>query len=290
MKDSAKTKLRSVALDLAADIFGGILYAAGIYTFASAAEFAPGGISGIAIILNRLFGLPIGIMTIVINIPVVLLCIKTLGRTFFLKSAKTMVITAVLIDFVFPLLPVYTGSQMLAAVYGGALYGVGLALIYARGSSTGGTDFLVMMIRKKRPHLSIGTIGLATDTVVILAGGLVFGNIDAVLYGITMTFVCTTVIDKILYGMGSAKMVMIITDKGSEIAGEINSDVERGVTMVKAIGTFTGSERQLLMCACSKTEALRVRRLAYKHDKDAMAMVSQIDETFGFGFKDPTKE
>lgn len=288
MKEKTRKQLRTLALDLAADLVGGVLYAAGIYTFASAADFAPGGITGIAIILNRLFSLPIGIMTIAINIPVTLLCLKTLGKRFLLNSLKTMAITAALIDFVFPLLPVYTGNPLLAAVYGGALYGVGLALIYIRSSSTGGTDFIVMAIRKKRPQLSIGTIGLVTDAAVILAGGLVFRNVDAVLYGITMTFVCTTVIDKVMYGIGSSKLVTIITDKGDAIADTINRDIERGVTMVKAVGTFTGSERQMLLCACSKTEAFKVRRIAHKTDANALAMVSQVDETFGFGFHDPS--
>ena len=129
MTAERKAKLKEIWMDLLFDIIGGILYAAGIYSFASQAEFAPGGISGLAIIINHFTQWPIGICTLVLNIPIVIICIRTLGKKFFFKSIKTMVISTVIIDFVFPLLPVYKGDALMAALFAGALSGAGLALV-----------------------------------------------------------------------------------------------------------------------------------------------------------------
>ena len=221
MTAERKAKLKEILMDLLFDIIGGILYAAGIYSFASQAEFAPGGISGLAIIINHFTQWPIGICTLVLNIPIVIICIRTLGKKFFFKSIKTMVISTVIIDFVFPLLPVYKGDALMAALFAGALSGAGLALVYWRGSSTGGTDFLIMSLRKKFPHLSIGTISICIDGMVILLGGIVFGRIDAVLQGIVMTAVSTTVIDKITAGFMTGQVTFIVTGKPKEISDEI---------------------------------------------------------------------
>ena len=212
MKTTALKIVKKAGRALLADVIGGALYAAGVYSFASAAEFAPGGIAGLAVILNHFTDLPIGLCTLAFNVPVILLCFKTLGRTFFLRSLCTMAVSTILLDFVFPLLPVYHGDALMAALFAGALSGAGLALIYAQDSSTGGTDFVILSLRKKMPHLSIGTISLVTDGVVILLGGLAFGRIDAVLQGIVMTAVCTTIIDKITYRFTAGQMVIIITD------------------------------------------------------------------------------
>lgn len=280
-----KTKFKEIAMDLLFDIIGGILYAAGIYSFASQAEFAPGGISGLAIIINHFTNLPIGTCTLILNIPIIIICLKTLGKTFFLKSIKTMIISTVIIDFVFPLLPVYTGDALMAALFAGALSGAGLALVYWRGSSTGGTDFLIMSLRKKFPHLSIGTISIFIDGTVIMLGGIVFGRIDAVLQGIVMTAVSTTVIDKITAGFMTGQVTFIVTNKAQEISDEIMHSIGRGVTNIKATGMFSGSDRNILMCACSRAEACHIRAIANSVDKTALVLLCPYDTAYGLGFQ-----
>lgn len=290
MKTTALKIVKKAGRALLADVIGGALYAAGVYSFASAAEFAPGGIAGLAVILNHFTDLPIGLCTLAFNVPVILLCFKTLGRTFFLRSLCTMAVSTILLDFVFPLLPVYHGDALMAALFAGALSGAGLALIYAQDSSTGGTDFVILSLRKKMPHLSIGTISLVTDGVVILLGGLAFGRIDAVLQGIVMTVVCTTIIDKITYRFTAGQMVIIITDKGDAIARRIGEQVERGVTAVDAVGTYTGAARRMLLCACSRAEAYRIRSIAYTEDRNALVTFCPFDAAYGLGFQEPPKE
>ncbi|MBQ3652030.1 MAG: YitT family protein, partial [Clostridia bacterium] len=174
--------------DLVMDILGALLYGAGISVFAVNANFAPGGITGLAILVNHFFPfLPIGTLTVLINIPVILLCYAYLGKKYLLKSIVSMGIIAFVLDVIYPHMPAYTGDPLLAALFAGVLSGVGLALIYARGYCTGGSDFVIMAIRKKFPHLSVGSITLIIDGAIILAGGFVFGRVDAVLQGIVMT-------------------------------------------------------------------------------------------------------
>ena len=245
--------------DVVYNIAGSILYAAGIYTFAGNAGFAPGGVSGLALIADYLWGFPVGVMTLILNIPLVVISYRAVGKRLLFKSAVTMVISSLFLDLVFPLFPMYEGSRMIAALSSGAFIGAGMALFYIRGSSSGGIDFLALAVKKKKPHITIGVITLLIDLVVILFGWPVFGDVDAVLYGILATVVSTVVIDKILYGTGAGTLAIIITRKGKETADRISSMVGRGVTSLKAVGTYTGTDREVLLCACSKAEAYIVK-------------------------------
>ena len=244
--------LKTFAVDTVYDVVGSILFAIGVYTFAKSADFAPGGVSGLALICNYLWDLPIGTMTLIINIPIIIISYKVVGRKFLLKSFKTMVISTLFLDLVFPLTPLYTGNSFLAAIFSGVFMGAGLALIYMRGSSTGGTDFLIVTIKKLKPHFSMGQVTLMTDLVVIVLGGFVFGNIDAVLYGVISTYAASVIIDKIIYGAGSGKLAIIITTDGYATAKKIDEETGRGATLIKAIGTYSGIERHIFLCACGK--------------------------------------
>ena len=284
---------RTAGRDLLHDVVGSILYAAGIYTFAATANFAPGGITGIAMIINHYVPfLRIGLLSLIINVPVAIVCYRLLGRVFFFKSVKSMLISALFLDLVFPLFPQYDGANnpLLAALFAGALSGAGLALIYMPGSSTGGTDFIIMSIRKKKPHLSIGTISMAVDGTVILLGGVVFGNINAVLYGVLMTIVSTTVIDKVMYGTGTRRMLLVISDKAEEIAKAIMEETERGATLADVRGAYTGQQHQMMMCVCSKVEVFTSRRIINRIDPNAIVMLTTVDEAYGEGFMEADAE
>lgn len=142
-----------------------------------------------------------------------------------------------------------------------------------------------MSIKVLRPHLSVGVVTGAIDLVVILLGWPVFGSVDAVLYGIVTTAVTSLVIDKIMYGSNAGKMLTIITTKGQEIADEISRQCERGSTMVKAVGTYTGTERQMLLCVCVRPQVYRIRMAAYRIDPGCMVMVTETGEVYGEGFR-----
>ncbi len=277
--------VKNIGVDLLYDIAGSILYAAGIYTFAGNAGFAPGGISGLALLLNHLSGFPVGTLTLIFNIPMVAISYRAVGRQLLLKSAKTMIISSLFLDIVFPLTPMYRGNRMMAAVYSGIFLGAGMALFYIRGSSSGGIDFLALTIKKKKPHLSMGVITLIIDLVVIFLGWPVFGDIDAVLYGVASTGISTIVMDKVLYGSGAGTLAVIITGKGQQIAERIGTDAKRGVTSLPAKGGYTGAYKDVLLCACSKAEAYLVRSVVEEVDAEAFLMFTETSEVFGEGFK-----
>ena len=278
--------IKQIVLDLIYDIAGSILYAAGIYTFAGNGGFAPGGVSGLALIMNNLWGLPVGTVNLLLNIPLVLISYKTVGKRLLIKSGVTMVISTLFLDLIFPLFPLYSGNRMMAALCSGVFLGAGMALFYIRGSSSGGIDFLTLTIKKKKPHMTIGVITMIIDLTVILLGVPVFGDVDSVLYGLLATFVCTVVIDKILYGIGAGTLAVIVTGKGKETARRIAETVDRGVTSLNAVGAYTGQDRDVLLCACSKAEAYMVRAAVREADEQAFIMFTETSEVFGEGFKD----
>lgn len=277
-------KARTFVIDLLCDIIGSIIYAMGIYTFAKMADFAPGGISGLALIFNHLWGLPIGIMTLVLNIPLVLISYKVVGREFLLKTARTMIISTIFLDVIFPYTQPYTGSPFMAALYSGICMGAGMAFFYMRGSSSGGTDFLIMTIKVRYPHFSFGLVTMAMDFLIILIGWPVFGNVDAVLYGLTTAFVASIVLDKIMYGMGAGKLVIIITNHGQQLADCFGQITDRGSTILKARGSYTGEDREVLLCACSKSQTYTITNAAHELDPGAFIMVTETSEVFGEGF------
>ena len=282
MRDHVNKK--ELLIDILCDVFGSILYSIGIYTFAKNAGFAPGGMSGLALIMHHLWGLPIGLMTLVLNIPFVLFSYKVVGRRFLLKTAKTILITTFFLDVVFPHLQPYTGSPFLSAIYSGVFLGAGLSIIYMRGSSSGGTDFLTMSIKVLHPHLSIGFVTMAIDLFVIVLGWPVFGNVDSILYGLAATFITSVTIDKIMYGMGAGKLVIIVTNHGQEVADHISGVCSRGSTAIRAMGSYTKEDKDILLCACSKSEAYKVRSAAHDVEKSAFVMIVETSEVFGEGF------
>ena len=285
MKRREETKAGRIWGDFIYNIAGSTLYAAGIYTFAGNAGFAPGGVSGLALIMDYLWGLPVGTVTLLLNIPLVIISYRAVGRRLLIKSAVTMVISSLFLDLVFPLFPMYSGDRLIASVCSGASLGGGMALFYIRGSSSGGIDFLAFAIKKKKPHMTIGVITMLIDLVVILLGWPVFGDVDAVLYGVLATFVSTIVIDRILYGAGAAKLAIIITDKGKETAEQISVRAGRGVTSLRAVGAYTRTDREVLLCACTKAEAYLVKSAVQEADAKAFFMFVETSEVFGEGFR-----
>ncbi|MDO4321439.1 MAG: YitT family protein [Lachnospiraceae bacterium] len=279
-----KKNMKNFMLDLLFDIIGSISYSISIYTFARSANFAPGGVSGLALIINYLWGLPIGVTSLLLNIPLVLISYKVVGKQFLRKTARTMLICTFFLDVVFPHTPAYTGSPFMAALYAGIFLGVGLGLFYMRGTSSGGADFLTMTIKHLRPHLSLGIVTMATDLIVILLGWPVFRHVDAVLYGLITTFATSIVMDKIMYGISAGALAIIITDKGMEIADKIGEITDRGSTAIRAMGTYTKQDRDVLLCACSNVQAHTIISAVHEIDANAFVMMTETRQVYGEGF------
>ena len=280
-------KVKDWVLDIGADLIGGILIAVGINNFALHANFPVAGFSGIAIILYHIFGLPIGIGTILLNVPVSIFCYKFLGKGFFFRSVKSMVISSLLMDYVAPLFPVYDGERLLAALCMGVLCGLGYALIFMRDSSTGGQDFITVSIRKIRPHLTLGVLTMIFDSTTILLGTLiVFHEIDGLLYGIIVTFLISTVMDHFMYGIYKGKLTFVVTEHGKAVVDAIDKISGRGATIVKGVGGYSLKEKDIVLCACNNKEMYQIKRRVHEIDPDAFTMIVESNEVVGEGFQE----
>lgn len=278
--------VKNLAKDIAIDIIAGILIGLGTYNFTVTAEFPMVGISGIALIFYHLFGVPIGISSMLMNIPIAIICYKALGKGFLIRSVKTIIITSLIIDMVAPMFPLFSGDKLLAAICAGVLSGIGYGIIYMRNSSTGGMDFIVMSVRKAHPHLTIGGISFVLEAFVILIGTVaVSRQVENLIYGMIISFIMSAVMDKVMCGLSVGKMTLIVTSKPSEVARKINETTERGCTFIKAQGSYSEEEREVVMCACGNKQMFAVRTAATSVDPDAFIIIMDSNEVVGEGFK-----
>lgn len=281
-----KFDVKTICMDLLFDIAGSIMIAAGVHNFSLNANLPLAGFTGIALILYHLIGLPIGVGILLLNIPVAIFCFRYLGKVFFFKSVKTLIISSLFIDHIAPLLPAYTGDRLLAAICMGVLCGSGYALIFMRGSSTGGQDFISMAITRAKPHITLGSITLFLDSsIIFLSTLIVFRDIDGLIYGIIATFLQATVMDRILYGMNDGKTSLIITEEGKEIAHIIDETSARGSTIIKGRGTYSGREKDIVLCACSSKEMYSIHKAIKKADPKAFSIILESNDVVGEGFK-----
>ena len=274
------------SIDILMDILGGILIALGTYNFAALAQFPMAGLNGIALIFYHLWGLPIGRTALLLNIPIALICFPILGRQYFLRSVRTIIITSVIMDYLAPLFPVYTGDRMLAAICAGVLSGLGYALIYMRETSTGGADFIMLSIKALKPHFSLGKITFIMDGLIVLLGTvMVSRDIDSLIYGMIITFLLSVVVDKVMYGIDAGKMTLIVTDQAQEVADMIDQVTGRGCTFLKGEGSYSKEEKAVVMCACNNKQMYSIRSSVKKIDPKACIIIVESNEVVGEGFK-----
>lgn len=278
------SNMKKLAIQLFWECLGSIFVAIGIYNFAVQAKFPMTGFSGIALIMYRLLNIPIGLSTILLNIPVAILCYHLLGRKFFISSVRCMVISSIFIDYVAPMFSVYQGSRLLAALCTGVFAGIGYALIYTRNSSTGGSDFIIMAVKAMKPHLSLGNIAFWSDVGIILVGGILFRDVDGIIYGMIVNYIFAVVVDKVMYGMNAGKMALIVTEHGEEICQVIDDCCQRGSTILNAKGGYRGDEKQMVMCACSSKEMYQVQQAVKEADPRSFLVVLESHEVHGEGF------
>ena len=278
---------KELFIDVLMDALSGLFIGIALYNFAADAKFPLTGLTGIAMIFFQYWGWKIGIATIIMNIPLIIWAYKVLGKKFLLKSFKTMAIGTVMMDFVAPLVPkVAIGNIFLNAVVVGVFTGLGYALVYMRNSSTGGADFIMMIIKAKHPHMSLGRIFFIVDTVIIVIDTIAYAHsFEALCYGFVISYIGSLVVDKVMISADAGMMCMIVTNKAEAIADAIDKAVERGTTIFTAKGGYKGDERQVLMCACSDKQMYQVNRVAKKIDVDAFIVIMESKAVYGEGFK-----
>ena len=281
-----KIQWKQEGKNMALLLVGALIYGIGTHAFVEPAHIAPGGAMGIALMVNHFADLPIGLLTLAINIPLLVLAWFSLSHRFAVSTAFATAVCSFILDFmVAPVCPVYTGDRILCSLYGGILSGVGMGLIFMAGMTTGGSDILGYVLQKKRPQLSIGRALMAVDGVILLMSIYVFGNIDAALFGLVSLFATTKVIDSVIYGGDASTMATVVTRKPREIARRIIADLDRSATLVQATGAYSGKDTSVLLCTVRKSQFQRQRKIVYEADPGAFLMATEASEVLGDGFK-----
>lgn len=266
-------------------IIGSVLYAIGISLFLEPNHLAPGGVSGIGIMVNHLIPLSVGAVSIILNIPLMIIGLIKLGRAFAASTGVCILLTSVLVD-VFSLIKPLTNDRLLAAIAGGALLAVGLALIFKTGATTGGIDIVIRLLRLKFKHIKSGSIMFIIDGTISLLSYFVFRDFDIALYAVLSLVVSSLVMDIVLYGSDEAKLAFIVTEKQDEIVKYILDNLDIGASVLNATGAYSKSLKHIVLCATRKQLLPRLEEIVLECDKDSFMIVTSANEIYGEGFKE----
>lgn len=287
-RETNPNKVKTYLLDFVFIILGSFIYAAGVTIFTAPNQIAPGGITGIATMLNYLIGTPIGIMIILLNIPIIIWAVLDIGYKLVMKSMVAILVSSTLIDVTALFLPEYKGADpLLIALFGGVIQGFGLALVFMRGATTGGTDMVARLVGRKFRHIPMGKMMLFIDAIVVTFSGFVFNSIESAMYAGVVIFVSTSVIDAVLYGtdIGAGKTFYVLSPKNDEIAERIMKELDRGVTFIQSRGGYTKQPGEMLFCAVRRFEVYKLYEIIRSVDRDAFVIVGDAGEITGEGFK-----
>ena len=263
---------------------GSAVFALGFALFLIPNEINTGGISGLAMILRELLGFgSVGILTLLMNIPLFLIGGLKIGRRFFAGSLVGMVVSSVLMD-VFSVLSFQTPDPLLGGLYGGVICGTGLGLVFLAGASTGGSDIVVRLVKKKYRNLPIGRISIMFDAMVVLLTGVVFRDISKALYSGVVVFVCGQVIDAMVYRFDYSRVALIISREHEAIARAIGEKLDRGATYLHGAGSYSGQDMEIVLTVVRKGQLAELKELVMDIDKSAFVIVQEAHQVLGDGF------
>lgn len=265
-------------------VIGAALYAVGFQFFLYPNAISTGGVTGIAMIINFLTGFPVGVMTIIINIPLFIFSWKKFGLNFIIASLVGTILASVFVDL-FAQIPLeVTHEPLLGAIYGGIIKGFGLGVVYQAGATTGGVDIVAKFLRHRYQHINFSTFILGLDVVVIVAFAVIFKRYDSAMYAIICMYIASKMIDLVLYGAINSKVCYIITEKSAEIKDGLVNQLHRGVTFLHGKGAWSGEERDVILCVIKQSQIVELKHLVRAVDDHAFVIVSDSREVFGNGF------
>lgn len=260
------------------------VYAVGVSLFTDPNNMAPGGVTGISIILSRVLPVSTGTLIMLINIPILIFAVWKFGIAF----AVSTIYAIVLISSFTNMLSAYgaaTDDILLAALVGGTLTAVSIGAMFRAGATTGGTDIIVKALRLRFPHLKTGKIFFLADALVVTLSGVVFRDLNAALYAAVSTICTSVVMDVVLYGRDEAKLLYIISSRAEEIAGRLLSDLDIGVTYIKGQGAYSGDNKRVIMCVVKKPVTPRAEEIVKQEDPHSFMIITSATEVFGEGYK-----
>ena len=243
---------------LVAITLGCVVYAAGIALFLDPNSLAPGGATGISIMISHLTNIPTGTVVLCLNIPLLALGVWKFGREFLISTVYATGLSSVMINWFAPI-GALTDNLLLAGIVGSVMMAIGMGIIFKSGGTTGGTDVLVKLLRLKYRHMKTGTVFAITDLIIVSASALVFKNIELALYAGIALVVCSIVLDLVLYGPDEAKLVFIVSDKADQVAARLLKELDAGVTFLSGRGAYSNTEKQVIMCAARKQLFPKIR-------------------------------
>ncbi|HIY80152.1 MAG TPA: YitT family protein [Candidatus Olsenella excrementavium] len=271
-------------------VVGSIIFAIGVDIFEVPYGLAAGGVTGLAMVFSAVaetFGvaLPVGLQTIVINALLMILVVKSGSRGYIARTVAGIIACGFFTDALVPFLPVVGGEQdlLLCALWGGVVTGLGLGLVFRTGGNTGGTDIVAQVVARKTA-LPVGTSVIIVDGIVIALSATVF-SVEQALYAAVAMFICGKVIDAVVDGPRAARAAYIISEEHGAIAHEIMHTLDRGCTKLEARGMWSGTERPVLFCVLSRSEAVWLKQIVAECDPKAIVVISEVHEVFGEGFR-----
>ena len=284
---------RQIALKFLKDFLllslGAFIYACAVALFLTPAGTLNGGASGLAIIMNYLIpSVGTGIWIFLVNIPLLALAVWKLGPVFSVKTVISVALTSLFTEILTPIpekFAIIGDIELLpAAILGGIFAGAGIGLAFKAGSCQGGSDIVVKVLRLKFKALKSGSLFLIIDGIVVCLGGIVFGNINALVFAVIVVFIQSKITDLILYGQDGAKMVYIITEKHTQISERITKELHSGVTYLTGTGAYTGNEKKILMCAMRKQLLPQAKDIVKEEDKGAFMIATSASQVWGVGY------
>lgn len=280
----SQSKAQKIAGMLLLTFLGTLLIALAYNLFFVPCDLAPGGFTGFATVLHEWLGVPIGLTSALMNLPLFVINFRYSGKRAFVLSVCATVLLSVLLDT----LPVaaLTEDLLLASLLGGALFGVGIGLVFYGGASTGGTDLAAQLLCRAIKGIGFGTVLFVLDFLVVLFAGIVF-DLERALYAVIGLFVSSRIVDTMQEGLSSARTAFIISDHQQEIAQAIMSRLDRGVTRLDGVGVYSGKERHVLLCVVGRREIIALKAIVGQIDPQAFVIVGDAREIMGKGFSLP---
>lgn len=267
-----------------ATFFGSMLFSLGFCLFLMPNEINTGGLSGLAMLIVTLTGVgSVGLVSALLNLPLFLLGGVKIGKRFFAGSLLGMLSSSVMID-VFGRIPFVVQDILLSSIYGGLLCGLGLGIVFSSGTSTGGSDILVRLLKLRYRNVPIGTISMCFDAFVVVMTGIVFADISKALYSGITVFLSGQVMDLVVYRFDYSKVALIVSDKPEAIAAQISIKLERGATFLHGEGAYTGDKKKVVLAVVKKRELSELKELVMETDPKAFLIVQEAHQVMGEGF------
>lgn len=282
-KENQKT-VKEIILDYVIITLASVLYGIGVSMFVDPNNLAPGGVTGISIILSRVIPLETGTIIMLINIPIILLGMWKFGLRFIISTFYATLMTSVSTNWFARFEPA-THDVLLAALAGSTLLACAIGIIFKRGATTGGTDIIIKCLKLKFPHLKTGRLFFLTDVCIVSISALVFRDVDAALYAGIAVIVTSFILDVVLYGRDGAKLIYIISDRHEKLTDRLLAELDIGVTHLSGQGAYSGKEKKIIMCVVRKPIAPRVEAVVKEEDAEAFMIVTSATEIFGEGYK-----